>query len=85
MGRSRPIAVDGQPFGSEPLGHTAAANAHASGAAAIGTEHRGNAPLRSWHAGTANAGGSAAVAAAANVSFVQRGCSEAEQPGPIAR
>ncbi len=85
MGRTRTITVYGKSFWAEPVGNACAANADASNTTAIDTEHWGNAALGNRDAGAANAGHSAAVAAAVNGSFVRRGRSEAEQPGPIAR
>ena len=85
MGRTRTITVYGKSFWAEPVGNAYAANADASDATAIDSEHRGNATVGNRDAGPANAWGSAAVVAAANGPFVQRRRSEAEQPGPIAR
>lgn len=85
MRRSRTIAVYGKCFWAEPVGNAYAANADASDATAIDTEHRGNATVGNRDAGPANAWGSAAVVAAANGSFVQRGRPQAEQPGLVAR
>ena len=85
MGCTRTITVYGKSFWSQPVGNAYAANADASDATAIDTEHRGNAALGNRDAGTANAWGSAAVVAAANGFFVQRGRPEAEQPGLVAR
>ena len=68
---------------SFPFDNTHAAIADTS--AATRTGRRGNAALGNWGSGTANAGDSAVVAAAAN-RLVQRGRRpEAEQLGPIAR
>ena len=85
MGCTRTITVYGKSFWAEPVGNAYAANADASDATAIDTEHRGYATVGNRDAGPANAWGSAAVVAAANGPFVQRRLSEAEQPGPIAR
>jgi hypothetical protein len=85
VGRTRTITVYGKSFWAEPGGNAYAANADASDVTAIDTEHRGNATVGNRDAGTANAGGSAAVVAAVNGSFVQRGRPEAEQPGLVAR
>ena len=85
MRRTRTIAAYGKSFWAEPVGNAYAANADASDATAIDTAHRGNAAVGNRDAGPANAWGSAAVVAAANGFFVQRGRPEAEQPGPIAR
>jgi hypothetical protein len=85
VGRTRTITVYGKSFWAEPVGNACAANADASNATAIDTEHWGNAALGNRDAGAANAGHSAAVAPAVNVSFVQRGCPEAEQLGLVAR
>jgi len=83
--RTRTITVYGKSFWAEPVGNAYAANADASNATAIDTEHRGNAAVGNRDAGPANAWGSAAVAAAANGFFVQRGRPQAEQPGLVAR
>jgi hypothetical protein len=83
--RTRPITVYGKSFCAEPFGNTCAANADASDAAAIDTEHRSNAALGNRDTGAANAGDSAAVAAAVNGSVLRRGRAEAEQPGLVAR
>ena len=85
MERTRPITVYGKSFCAESFGNTCAANADASDATAIDTEHRANATVGNRDAGPANAWGSAAVVAAANGPFAQRRRPEAEQPGLVAR
>lgn len=55
MERTRTITVYGKSFWAEPVGNANAANADASNATAIDTEHRGNAAVGNRDAGPANA------------------------------